>query len=38
MNILKNKKMSVNHLEELKKAKNPHKTPAVLVPENMPTS
>ncbi len=24
LNILKNKKLSVNHLEDLKKAKNPH--------------
>jgi len=28
----------VNNLEEIKKAKNPHQTPPILVPENMPSS
>lgn len=38
LNILKNKKLSVNYLEDLKKAKNPHVTPRILVAENMPSS
>ena len=38
LNILKNKKLSANYLEDLKKAKSPHKTPAILVAENMPSS
>jgi len=38
LNILKNKKLTVNHLEDLKKAKNPHQTPPILVAENMPSS
>ena len=38
INILKNKNLSTNYLEDIKKAKNPHITPPVLVPENMPSS